>query len=86
MLTGSAPYYFRGKGEPQGPLWGTDVYTGDSALGVAAVHVGLVKIEEVAVIKAIVVAPLSQYQGSARHGVTSHDFGRFGTAYRLAAV
>ena len=81
-----ATYYFRVKGEPQGPLWGTDVYTGDSALGVAAVHVGLVKIEEVAVIKAIVVAPLSQYQGSARHGVTSHDFGRFGTAYRLAAV
>jgi LCCL domain len=81
-----ATYYFRVKGEPQGPLWGTDVYTGDSALGVAAVHAGLVKVDEIAVIKAAVVAPLAQYQGSSRHGVTSHDFGRFGSAYRLSAV
>lgn len=81
-----ATYYFRVKGEPQGPLWGTDVYTGDSALGVAAVHAGLLKPGETAVVKVTVVAPLPQYQGSVRHGVTSHDFGRFGTAYRLAAV
>ena len=81
-----ATYYFRVKGEPQGPLWGTDVYTGDSMLGVAAVHAGLLKAGETAVVKVTVVAPLLQYQGSVRHGVTSHDFGRFGSAYRLSAI
>jgi hypothetical protein len=38
-----ATYYFRVAGEAAGPLWGTDVYTGDSAIAVAAVHAGLVK-------------------------------------------
>ena len=41
-LTGTvgATYYFRVRGETEGPLWGTDVYTGDSSLSVAAVHAG----------------------------------------------
>ena len=33
-----------------------------------------------------VVAPLAQYQGCVRNGVTSHDFGRYGSAYRLSAI
>jgi hypothetical protein len=33
-----------------------------------------------------VVKPLPQYQGSTRNGVTSHDFGPYGSAYRLAAI
>ncbi|MFN3351075.1 LCCL domain-containing protein [Pseudorhodoplanes sp.] len=79
-------FYFRVRGETEGPLWGTDVYTGDSALSVAAVHAGLVKPGESAVVKVSVVAPPAQYHGSLRNGVTSHDFGRYGSAYRLYAV
>jgi hypothetical protein len=30
--------------------------------------------------------PLAKYQGSVRNGVTSHEFGHYGTAYRLAGV
>jgi hypothetical protein len=81
-----ASFYFRIRGETEGPLWGTDVYTGDSTLAVAAVHAGLVKPGDSAVIKVTVVAPLTQYQGCARNGVTSHDFGRYGSAYRLSAI
>jgi hypothetical protein len=81
-----ATYYFRVVGTVDGPLWGTDVYTGDSAIAVAAVHAGLVKPGESAVVKVVSVAPPAQFQGSARGGVTSHDFGRYGSAYRLAAV
>jgi len=81
-----ANYYFRVTGEPAGQLWGTDVYTGDSAIAAAAVHAGLLKAGETAILKATVVKPLAQYQGSVRNGVTSHDFGPFGTAYRLAAI
>ena len=81
-----ATFYFRVRGAAQGSLWGTDIYTGDSTLAVAAVHAGLVKVDETAIVKVTVVAPLQKYQGSARNGVTSHDFGRYGTAYRLSAI
>jgi hypothetical protein len=81
-----ATYYFRIVGTVEGPLWGTDVYTGDSAIAVAAVHAGLAKPGESAVVKVVSVAPPAQFQGSTRAGVTSHDFGRYGSAYRLAAV
>ena len=81
-----ASFYFRVTGASEGSLWGTDVYTGDSALAVAAVHAGLVKPGESAVVRVTVVPPLNTYKGSLRHGVTSHDFARYGTAYRLAAI
>jgi hypothetical protein len=81
-----ANYYFRVRGETDGQVWGTDIYTGDSMLAVAAVHAGLVKPKETAVIKVSVVAPLSQYQGSIRNNVKTHDFGRYGTAYKLSAI
>ena len=81
-----ASYYFRVIGQIDGSLWGTDVYTGDSMIGAAAVHAGLIKPLEVAVLKVTVVTPPAQFAGSVRHGVTSHDFGRYGSAYRLARI
>jgi hypothetical protein len=79
-------YYFRVQGAAEGPLWGTDVYTGDSSLGAAAAHAGLVKPGESAVVRVTSVAPPPSFTGSSRNGVTSHDFGRYGSAYTLAAV
>ena len=84
--TPGTTYYFRVLGASDGMVWGTDVYTGDSMLPTAAVHAGVVKAGEAAVVKVTVMAPLGQYQGSVRHGVTSHDYGRYGTAYRVDAV
>ncbi len=81
-----ANYYFRVRGETEGQVWGTDVYTGDSLLSVAAVHAGLVKPGDAKVVKVTVVAPPSQYQGSIRNNVKSHDFGRYGSAYKLSAI
>lgn len=81
-----ATYYFRVTGDTAGPLWGTDVYTGDSAIGVAAVHAGLVKAGESAIVKISVEHPLPRYAGSVQNGVTSHEFGPFATAYRMSAV
>jgi hypothetical protein len=81
-----ANYYFRVHGEAEGQVWGTDVYTGDSLLSVAAVHSGLVKPGDTAVVKVSVVAPPAKYQGSIRNNVKSHDFGRYGSAYRLSAI
>ena len=84
--TVGATFYFRVDGQTDGQLWGTDVYTGDSVLGVAAVHAGLVKPADTAIIKVEVVAPPPQFTGSLRNGITSHDFGRYGSAYRVAAI
>jgi hypothetical protein len=84
--TPGTTYYFRVTGATDGMLWGTGVYTGDSALPTAAVHAGIVKPGETAVVKVTVVPPLTQYQGSVNNGVTSHDYGRYGTAYRVARV
>jgi hypothetical protein len=81
--TPGTTFYFRVTGATDGSVWGTDVYTGDSVLPVAAVHAGAVKPGETAVIRVTVMPPLTQYQGSVRYGITSHDFGRFGAAYRV---
>jgi hypothetical protein len=32
------------------------------------------------------VPPPAAFTGCVRHGVTSHDFGRYGSAYKLAAI
>jgi hypothetical protein len=84
--TPGTTYYFRVTGASDGSVWGTDVYTGDSALATAAVHGGAVLAGETAVVRVTVMPPLAQYQGSVRHGVSSHDYGRFGTAYRVDRV
>ena len=84
--TPGTTYYFRVTGDASGSLWGSDVYTGDSVLATAAVHAGVLKPGETAVVRVTVMAPLTQYQGSVRHGVTSHDYGRYGTAYRVDRV
>ena len=84
--TVGATYYFRVTGATEGQLWGTDIYSGDSTIAAAAVHAGLLKPLEVAVLKVTVVTPPPQFTGSVRHGVTSHDFGRYGSAYQLSTI
>lgn len=81
-----ATYYFRVTGAAEGIAWGTDVYSGDSNLAVAAVHAGLVKPGDTAIVRVTSVAPPAQFTGSARHGVTTHDFGRYGSAFAMAAA
>jgi hypothetical protein len=84
--TPGTTYYFRVTGATDGSVWGTDVYTGDSSLPAAAVHAGALKPGETAVVRITVVRPLSHYQGGVRNGVTSHDYGQYGTAYRVSRV
>jgi len=79
-------YYFRVTGVTGGGLWGTDIYTGDSALAAAAVHAGAIKAGESGVVRVTVMPPLAQYPGSVRNGIASQSFGRFDTAYRVDRV
>jgi hypothetical protein len=81
-----ATYYFRITGQLEGQVWGTDTYTRDSVLGSAAVHAGLLRPGETAVLRLTVVAALSAYPGSTRNGVTTSDYGNFPECWTLSAI
>ncbi len=81
-----AVHYFRVTGVAEGQVWGTDTYTRDSSLGAAAVHAGLLKPGESAVLRVTVVPALPSYQGSTRNGVTTSDYGDFPHCWRLSEI
>jgi len=70
-------------GSTEGPVWGTGVYTDDSDVATAAVHAGLLKAGERGVLKVTVVSGRSEYAGSERNGVSSHDYAEWQGSYRL---
>jgi hypothetical protein len=79
-------YYFRVTGVTEGQLWGTDIYSGDSTIGAAAVHAGLLKPGETDFLRIIVVTPPEKFPGTVRNGVTSTEYGRYQYAWRLSAI
>lgn len=76
---------FRVVGTSQGPLWGTDQYTADSLLAVAAVHAGALEDGEEGVVKVTILdltgVPII---GAFRNGVSSMDWGPYRVGYRVA--
>jgi hypothetical protein len=65
-----------------GAVWGTDLYTDDSALCLAAVHAGAIGAEG-GLITVLRSEGRPLYVGSARNGVTSHDFGSYAASIRF---
>jgi hypothetical protein len=84
--TPGVTHYFRITGALEGTVWGTDVYTRDSAIGAAAVHAGLLKPGQTAVLRLTVAAAQKSYPGSMRNGVTSNDYSDFPECWRLSAI
>jgi hypothetical protein len=64
-------FFFQATGDTRGPLWGTDIYTSDSNLGMACVHAGILKVGESGIVKVTMVTPIPVFSGSTRNGVTS---------------
>jgi hypothetical protein len=81
-----ATYYFKVTGVTEGQIWGTDVYTRDSTIGAAAVHLGLLKPGETQVLRLTVVPAQEAYPGSTRNGVTTSDYLSFPECWRLTAL
>ena len=77
---------FEVTGVNAGSIWGSDVYTDDSELGLAAVHAGLLAVGEKGIVKVTIVAAQEKYTGSARNGVASGDYGRWDGSYRVELV
>jgi hypothetical protein len=78
--------HFRVTGVPSGTVWGSDVYTADSTLAVAAVHAGVLKVGQTGVVKVTILPGQSSYQGMTRNGISSYVFGSFPCSYKVEAV
>jgi hypothetical protein len=76
-------FSFRVTGAAAGGLWGTDTYTTDSTLAMAAVHAGVLKVGQTGVVKVLIVAPPAAFAGSTRNGVTSNNYMAYPGAYQI---
>jgi len=76
-------YTFRVTGAARGSVWGTEVYTADSTLAAAAVHMGILKVGETGLVTVTIMGPQQKYVGSNRNGVTTADFDRYPASYRI---
>jgi hypothetical protein len=75
---------FEVTGRADGVVWGTDVYTADSRLASAAVHAGVVRVGERAVVRVSLLDGADQYfEGTDRYGVQSNDYPAFHLAFRV---
>lgn len=85
----NAPAVFAVVCPPGGTLdvtvWGTDEYTDDSGICMAAVHAGLFGVDGgVATLERR--PGRSSYRGSVRHGVTTHDYPAWPRGFRFLRV
>lgn len=76
-------FVFKVTGTANGSLWGTDVYTTDSTVAMAAVHCGLVQPGQTGIIKVTMMPSPPAFVGSTRHGVTSSPYQAYPAAYRV---
>jgi hypothetical protein len=71
-------------GRTDGTVWGTDVYTSDSRLAVAAVHAGALREGERGLVRVTILDGADRaFNGSERNGIVSFDYGPYPVAYRV---
>lgn len=66
-----------------GNVWGTDVYTLDSSLAIAAVHAGAIKSGQTGIVKVKILGPTAGFQGSVRNGISTSNYGMYNGAYQF---
>ena len=86
MREGGRHLLFPRHGRIRGPAMGHRYYSGDSTIGAAAVHAGLLKPGETDLLRVTVVTPPEKFPGTLRNGVTSTEYGRYQYAWRLSAI
>ena len=62
-------------------IWGTDVYTGDSSICVAAVHAGVITFARGGTVTVELRPGQSSYKGATRNGVTSTAYGNYASSF-----
>jgi hypothetical protein len=76
-------FQFQITGSTTDSIWGDGIYTDDSDLDTAAVHMGLVKDGDDATVMVKILPGQGKYRGKARNGVTSQAYGSFGGSYEF---
>lgn len=66
---------------PFGAVWGSDPYTGDSSICTAAVHAGLFDLAEGGAVTVEALGEQESFAGSEANGVTTMDYGAYGTSF-----
>lgn len=62
-------------------IWGTEIYTDDSAVCIAAVHVGLVNPEDGGAVTIVIEDGQADYESGTAHGVTSARYGEWAGSF-----
>lgn len=76
-------FAFTVTGRANGSVYGTGVYTADSYLSIAAVHTGVLKAGETAVIHVQMVQAPASFTASTQNGVTSNAWSNYPAGYRI---
>jgi hypothetical protein len=78
---------FEVTGRTEGSVWGTDLYTTDSRLAVAAVHSGALREGERGLVRITLFDGEGMtYVGSPRNGIMTYDYGNYPVAYQVDRV
>jgi hypothetical protein len=64
-------------------VWGTDIYTDDSSVCTAAVHVGVITVEEGGDVTIEIRPGEDTYEGSERNGITTLDYPAWGGSFEI---
>jgi hypothetical protein len=67
-----------------GTVYGTDVYTAESAVCAAAIHAGVLKPFQAGAVTIVFGSGARSFQGSARNGVTTRSYGPWDYTYTFA--
>jgi hypothetical protein len=76
-------FHFELVGNPQGAVWGTEVYTSDSRLAAAAVHAGVLQPGQKGIVKVRILPGQNGYKGTTANGVTSRDWGKWSLSFTV---
>lgn len=66
-----------------GTIWGTDVYTLDSTLAMAAVHAGVLKPGQTGIVRVKILGQQPGFVASTRHGLTSQPYGPYNGSFEF---
>jgi hypothetical protein len=66
-----------------GAVWGTDVYTLDSSLSVAAVHAGVLRAGQSGIVRVTIMGPQNSFEGSTRNGVTTSGWSQYPGGFKF---
>ncbi|WP_068296162.1 LCCL domain-containing protein [Pararhodobacter sp. CCB-MM2] len=76
-------FTFTVTGTDRGSVWGTGVYTDDSAVAAAAVHAGAIGSGQTGDVQVTILPGQQSYAGSAANGVTSSNYGTWSGSYQF---